>query len=139
MPYIEAARRPLIDNFLHSEFTGLIHTPESCPANAGELNYAISQVLLADAFEWETIHKVNRVCQFYLDCQPLRYQRINDVMGALDGARREYMRRVQSHSHKAFAKVVLESVASAIYADVAAPYEDKKISENGDLNYGAIP
>lgn len=39
------------------------------------------------------------------------YQKINDVVGALEGAKAEFQRRI------------------------VAPYEDKKIKENGDVYY----
>lgn len=62
----------------------------SQPETAGELNYVITKLLIAYA-------------------QPLDYQKINDVLGALAGAQAEFYRRV------------------------AAPYEDQKIQENGDV------
>ncbi len=40
---------------------------------------------------------------------PRNYQAVNDIMGAFDGAKAEFYRRV------------------------AAPYEDQKIKENGDI------
>lgn len=45
----------------------------------------------------------------YMERKGLNYQNCNDVMGALDGAAQEFYRRV------------------------VAPYEDKKIEENGDV------
>ena len=57
----------------------------------GELNYMI------------TIQ-----CREYLERHGLKYQTVNDILGALEGAKLEFYRRV------------------------AAPYEDKKIKENGD-------
>lgn len=60
------------------------------PKNAGELNYVISRIL-----------------QEYTS-NP-NYQKFNDVMGALEGAKLE------------------------IYRRSIALYEDKKIKENGDL------
>jgi hypothetical protein len=60
--------------------------------NPGELNYVF------------TIYAVE-----YIQRKGLKYQHINDVMGALEGAKQEFYRRL------------------------AAPYEDKKIAENGDV------
>ena len=60
--------------------------------DAGELNYAITMLLVC---YWETHGK--------------NYQTINDILGALEGAKAEFYRRV------------------------AAPYEDQKIAENGDV------
>lgn len=60
--------------------------------NPGDLNYLITVL-------------INR----YLQQHGLRYQQINDVVGALEGAKLEFYRKV------------------------AAPYEDKKIKENGEV------
>ena len=62
------------------------------PSNAGELNYVLTQLLIA-----------------YFKHIGGRYQQINDILGALEGAKLEFYRRV------------------------AAPYEDTKIAENGDV------
>lgn len=62
------------------------------PENPGMLNYQISSLL-----------------QEYIELQGLKYQTINDIVGALEGAKMEF------------------------YARVARPYEDKKIVENGDV------
>jgi hypothetical protein len=61
------------------------------PDNAGELNYEFTELI---RIYWE--RKGN-------------YQAINDIVGALEGAKLEFYRRV------------------------AAPYEDVKIKENGDV------
>lgn len=78
MPYVPLKRR----NALREEGKA---------NDAGELNYQITRLL------------VN-----YTQDHTLKYKTINDVMGALEGAKAEYYRRV------------------------AAPYEDLKIAENGD-------
>lgn len=62
------------------------------PNHPGELNYTLTKVAL----------------QYVEDCG-LSYKTINDILGAFDGASKEFYRRV------------------------AAPYEDKKIAENGDV------
>lgn len=62
------------------------------PTTAGELNFAIT-MLITD----------------YLRAKNLSYQTINDIVGALEGAKAEFQRRVVSG------------------------YEDQKIKENGDL------
>jgi len=62
------------------------------PENAGELNYAFTFII-----------------REYLKSQPLKYQTLNDIVGALEGAKVEFQRRV------------------------VAPYEDLKIKENGDV------
>lgn len=79
MPYIDPAARS------HLEDGG-------SPADAGELNYALTQLLLR-----------------YLTTHGLAYHTINDILGALEGAKLEFYRRV------------------------AAPYEEEKRAENGDV------
>jgi hypothetical protein len=61
------------------------------PQNAGEMNYLFSLI-----------------CKNYVEGR-LSYQRINDCIGALEGAKMEFYRRV------------------------AVPYEAMKIAENGDV------
>lgn len=62
--------------------------------DAGELNYVITRIALA---YWNGVYGKQN------------YQKINDIVGALEGAKLEFYRRI------------------------AAPYEDKKIAENGDV------
>lgn len=64
----------------------------SYPTTPGELNYDIT----------------NSIIKYYHD-KELNYQTINDILGALEGAKLEFYRRV------------------------VVPYEDKKIKENGDV------
>jgi hypothetical protein len=80
LPYIPQKRRDEIG------FDG------SPPVTPGELNYVF------------TIEAID-----YLDRQGLSYQTINDVLGALEGAKLEFYRRV------------------------AAPFEDAKCVQNGDV------
>ena len=62
------------------------------PATAGELNFCLTMIITD-----------------YLRDKNLSYQTINDIVGALEGAKAEFQRRVVSN------------------------YEDQKIKENGDL------
>lgn len=62
------------------------------PQTPGELNYAFTEF-----------------ANMYLRRAGLNYQTINDIMGAFEGAKAEFYRRI------------------------ASPYEDKKIKENGDV------
>ncbi len=58
----------------------------------GQLNFAITDII-----------------RLYMQDKELSYQTINDIVGALEGAKLEFYRRI------------------------AVPYEDKKIQENGDV------
>lgn len=70
MPYIKQERRDAMANTLEA-------TPD-CPHNAGELNYAITVLLL----------------QYWRQPGPANYQRINDIVGACGGALHEFQRRI---------------------------------------------
>lgn len=85
MPYIPTERRKEI-----IPGAGPI-SPEMIPGTAGELNYSLTRTLI----EYMKYHN--------------NYQGINDVLGALEGAKLEFYRRW------------------------AVPYEDFKINENGDV------
>lgn len=79
---------PYIDKLTREKILANDHAP----ANAGELNFVLTVTCLA-----------------YFSRNGGRYQQINDVLGALEGAKMEFYRRL------------------------AAPYEDTKIAENGDV------
>lgn len=66
------------------------------PETAGELNFVISTEVRAFMLR-------------AIDAGEFGYQTLNDIIGALEGAKLEFVRRVVN------------------------PYEDKKIAENGDL------
>lgn len=79
MPYIDKTRR-----------AELFYAPK--PEGPGELNYMITSLVVD-----------------YYDSRNFDYQVINDIIGALEGAKLEFYRRI------------------------AAPYEDRKRDENGEV------
>lgn len=85
MPYVDTDSRIRLEA-LTEEIS------KSCITGAGDLNYAFSLL-----------------CKRYLDINGVRYQYVNDIVGALEGAKLEFYRRI------------------------AAPYEDTKIESNGDV------
>jgi hypothetical protein len=89
MPYIKPeARELLVQRFGDKEVEiGMVAVPDT----PGELNFCITELI-----------------RCYFNHKP-DYQSINDIVGALEGAKLEFYRRV------------------------AAPYEDQKIKENGDV------
>lgn len=62
------------------------------PSTSGELNYTLTLVI-----------------KKYMDTKGLSYTTINDILGALEGCKLEFYRRI------------------------AKPYEDNKLSLNGDV------
>lgn len=90
MPYIKSEDRTRLDAATVSALTPF--TIGLAASNSGELNYLITEIISG-----------------YLSNKGKRYQTMNDIVGALDGAKAEFQRRV------------------------VAPYEDVKIEENGDV------
>lgn len=84
MPYIKPIDRFIIDDAV-LETLGHVKTP-------GELNFTFT-----------------RFIKEYVELKGLSYQTINDVIGALEGAKLEFYRRI------------------------AVPYENGKMAENGDV------
>lgn len=91
MPYIKRSKREEITN--NTDITPELYIQSNRIDTAGDLNYAFT--ILA---------------QDYLKRKNLTYQHINDIIGALEGAKLEMYRRI------------------------ASPYEDKKIEDNGDVD-----
>lgn len=85
MPYVKPTERKRIDRHLERVFETAVKEP-------GNLNYAFTKLI-----------------ELYLGSE-VRYQKVNDVVGALECCKLELYRRL------------------------AAPYEDKKITENGDVS-----
>jgi hypothetical protein len=87
MPYIKQDRRSELTIYK----SPYLEVPD-VPQSVGELNFQFTDLIFA-----------------YMENKGLSYQTINDIVGALEGAKLEFYRRV------------------------AVPYEDKKIIENGDV------
>ena len=91
MPYIKPEVRSVFSEALDELRDDIRH---GC--SAGDLNYLFTQIAIA-------------YLQSYAQSYSTNYARINDVIGALEGAKLEFYRRL------------------------AAPYEDTKIKQNGDV------
>lgn len=85
MPYISELNRNRIWTEAEEGSLPTLSSP-------GELNYFMCEILIS-----------------YIHNKGLSYQSINDCLGALEGVKQEFYRKV------------------------AVPYEEKKIVENGDL------
>jgi hypothetical protein len=101
----------------------------------GELNYNITMALAlyGPGLRAETI--IDEFVTRYTQIKGLSYQTINDIMGVLVCAASEINRRIgKSHPFKADDNLIfLSDYMDKWYNLVAAPYEDKKIKANGDL------
>lgn len=87
MPYLKKVDKDNLKKIVKAIKTMPVST-------AGELNFLITTL----------VHE-------YLKTKGLNYQHINDIVGALDGAKVEFQRRI------------------------VGPYEDIKIKDNGDVGY----
>ncbi len=86
MPYVNKATRERLNIVVEA-------LKASPPRSTGELNYLFTMTIK----------------QFLKETEPLSYAAINDVLGALNGAKLEFYRRV------------------------AVDYEDEKVALNGDV------
>lgn len=144
MPYIKQERRAVIDNYLavlkKSQTWGDIALRrDSTPQDCGELNYAFTMLCLThNEIKFSSLDgTLRRVAFDYLHDKPLRYQRINDVAGAVHCAWLEIERRKPATGR--FLSATLKAVMSKPYSEVAVDYEKQKIVENGDIaEYGDL-
>ncbi len=70
---------------------------------------AVAAVIDKNTTAGDLNYMISLMAKAYIGAKGLRYEHLNAVVGALDSAKAEFQRRV------------------------VAPYEDKKIAENGDV------
>jgi hypothetical protein len=127
MPYILPSRRDDLDKF------------DDTPQEPGELNYMLtkrmiemeslehSYGMISDmALQLETV--LYEFLRVNLPKQGMRYGLINAIVGAATAAELEYQRR-RGNRYQA----PMQLAVASFYTKVAAPYEDQKIQENGDV------
>lgn len=111
--------------------------------DAGELNYEITKHILGirsmlvdgiitpDEAAENLRQDILIAAKVYLGSRELRYQAINDAVGAATCAALEFARRTEEISDW-----IMHGIGDGIadiYDSIAAPYEDGKIIENGDV------
>lgn len=94
------------------------------PLTTGELNYLICKT----AHSGGQINDIFRVLDRYKKTELTSYAKLNDMMGALDGARRELMRRGKQMSAR-----TVEYAQSDFYRETVGPFEELAINRNGDV------
>lgn len=108
------------------------------PEVPGELNYAITVKIIAHLQGVLTLQQlkeaVRELVDGYLGRVGLSYTNGNAVIGVLTCAARELERRTNP-THHPVRRVVIELnwERKRVYDDLLAPYEDQKITENGDV------
>jgi len=126
MPYVTMAVR--------GELSLLRH-----PRTAGELNYVLTRAILAELEgsyrKGLEDHAYEIIERYWLDASPQSYQAINDILGACLGCVVEARRRLVLPA-AILVDNAADSIANAVqqfYEWYAAPYENRKIAENGDV------
>lgn len=118
MPYIDRFMREIIDS------------GKGDPADPGQLNYVMTGMAISCLEDESMLHnRLMHVGDNYLRDKGLRYGHINDVVGALYCAAREFKRRT---GIRRFDGLFIQ-VADEFYDKHAPAYEDRKIQENGDV------
>lgn len=121
MPYIDPERREYL-----AENAG-------DPGTAGELNFCLTWHLLYSDLTFLP-DAIDGEITTYMSDREMRYDLINEIVGALECCRREWVRRRGNNTHDDLERGdALTDAAARFYRDVAAPYEDTKIQQNGDV------
>ncbi|MDX1373778.1 MAG: hypothetical protein R3321_14990, partial [Nitrososphaeraceae archaeon] len=117
MPYIIEQRRKELSIPSNPEI-GIPETP-------GELNFVLTRhIIETPGFlpNPPLYKKLKYECNLYLEAHKLSYGVINDIIGALEGAKLEYGRRKNIPAHESDDTIkVIDSVKIAFYRDVVAP------------------
>ena len=140
MPYIKQDRRTAVDRYVSDLCgRGAIQSADM-PQDCGELNYALTMACL-----WHKKIKFGEldlllynIVRNYLSDKELKYQRINDVIGATICAAYELERRLPNPNAVAALVPTLINAGRVAYFEIGVSYELKKIAENGDIaEYGS--
>lgn len=103
------------------------------PTNAGELCYQLTMGVLAKSDYAATRRYALQCFEQYVESRRLgSWQNFCDCMGATMGMAGEVKRQGFMETHQEQAKAVGDALGQ-YYKDVIAPYEDKKIAENGNV------
>lgn len=126
MPYLTQARK--------DQLAG-----EALPETPGDLNYLLTlsviQAIKENVPSRARLTASRLACSF-LDNHGLDYTNCNAIVGAVECCRRELKRRTPTHLTTDVHRAVdgqLRSWLDNFYAKTVAPYEDKKIEQNGDV------
>lgn len=124
MPYIKQARREELDR-------------GDYPDDVGELNYLFTRAALDDGYpqhdKWSLYGMLMGIATSYMAIEPTSESRIYNVMGALTCAQMEFVRRTKLSNLDGF----FEGVKTDFYLNVAVPFWEQTIAENGDV-YGEV-
>lgn len=100
------------------------------PENAGELNFAITTLVVEEENLETFIAKVEELVSDYVERKGVNHTVGNEVVGVFMCAAAEVERRGVNRVEHASCLIIL---GFNFYYNVLAPYEDQKIKENGDV------
>lgn len=124
MPYIAQIERNLLEAQPH-----LVN-------NVGQLNYLFTRTILEfqnGAMDRDALReRLEGILKDYqANMAHVSYQMINDVMGMIFCVSSELYRRIDDSTFAP--QMTLFEIAKDFYTEVAAPYENEKAAENGDV------
>lgn len=122
MPYINAGAKNRLD--IEGEVA----------ETAGELTYQMTQVILGPSDQVAERRELRSLVSTYIQTRGERFATFAEILGALAATELEYYRRTK---HQEFQRrlFTIEVVRADFYNTIVAPYEDRKIAENGDVYY----
>lgn len=131
MPYLDKTRKQYLDT------GGRIETP-------GDLTYMLTVALLRShpsdpgrTFEvYADAHRrIEATVEVYMTelGYQIRYADFAVILGCLDSARREFVRRARRDGRFGYRVQAIRNFTDRFYREVVAPYEDGKIEQNGDV------
>lgn len=120
MPYVTQNRRTALDE-------------DAAPQNAGELNYCLTWHLLHTENLDDLYSALEKEITEYIAARDPNYALYNEVVGALECCRREFVRRDGIDTRAGLLRYdALRVTLDNLYDRIIAPYEDTKINQNGD-------
>jgi hypothetical protein len=98
--------------------------------SAGDLTYLFFKAAKEYDQTWTLVGHLDRLSARYLLDEP-RFSKYCTVLGALDSTNRELKRRFPQET--IFSRKVLTQYAEDFFYEVMVPYEQARLSENGDV------
>lgn len=105
---------------------------KALPTTPGDLTYLFYKTLLDEEGKCHKGSFIDSVEKF-LKNRPINFNRYCEIIGAADCAWLEFERRGNNVGVGTAKLNVLSDFIEDFYAERIAPYEDKKIQENGDV------
>jgi hypothetical protein len=130
--------------YLTQEDKNRLAEPGAKPEKAGELNYLLTMAYIKVYRRGNTTGLETELWNAifdYLDGKEMKYQLVNDVIGAISCSLLEFFHRIlptvdNDEEAEEFLHHLDERVTEfkvAVYNKIAVPYELKKREENGDV------